>query len=107
MEKNINIDNINIYENSENEALKKPSKKRRRLLGRPDGRRIRSLPPISRVSPYIMKTRVGATSYISDSVEIGNMEKYIRQKRAEACLISALCMFLSPLMSGRYHSTTG
>jgi hypothetical protein len=30
-----------------------------------------------------MKTRVGATSYISDSVEIGNMEKYIRQKRAE------------------------
>ena len=59
-------------------------KKRRRRFGdRPDGRRLRTLPPISRVSPYIMKTRNTSSNFIADTIEITNMERYIRRKRQE------------------------
>lgn len=48
-----------------------------------EGRRIKSLPPMNKVSPYIMLDRIGSTNMISDSVEVSNMEKYIRKKREE------------------------
>lgn len=35
------------------------------------------------VSPYIMLDRVGSTNLIADSVEVTNMEKYVRKKREE------------------------
>lgn len=60
-----------------------PTKRRRRFGDRPDGRKLRSLPPISRVSPYIMKTRNTSSNFIADTVEITNMERYIRRKRQE------------------------
>jgi len=70
--------------------------KRPRIFGRSDGRRIKTLPPISRVSPYIMKTRCGASNYISDSVDIRNMEKYIKLKRAEGLInFGALHVFIA------------
>lgn len=50
---------------------------------RSDGRRIRTLPPMSQVSPYIMVTRNTSTNYFSDSFEITHVERYIRQKRRE------------------------
>ena len=50
---------------------------------RNDGRRIRSLPPISAVTPYIMVNRNGATNFVFDKVECTGMEEYIRQKRRE------------------------
>ncbi len=50
---------------------------------RTDGRRIRSLPPMSQVSPYIMVTRNSATNSYSEAFEITNVERYIRQKRRE------------------------
>ncbi len=50
---------------------------------RADGRRLRTLPPISMVSPYIMVNRNGASNLIRDSVEISEMEAYIRKKRKE------------------------
>ncbi|NLB28617.1 MAG: hypothetical protein GX823_00070, partial [Clostridiales bacterium] len=77
-------------------ANSKPEQKRRRFLGRSDGRRIRTLPPISRISPYIMKTRTGASNYISDCVEISNMERYIKQKRIEGLVsFGALHVFIA------------
>ncbi len=48
-----------------------------------DGRRIRTEPPMNQVSPYIMVTRNSATNFFSDSFEITNVERYIRQKRKE------------------------
>ena len=68
---------------STSETPAAPKKRRRRFGDRSDGRRLRTLPPISRVSPYIMKTRNTASNSISDSVEISNMERYIRRKRQE------------------------
>lgn len=48
-----------------------------------DGRRIRTLPSMSQVSPYIMVTRNTSTNSFADSFEITHVERYIRQKRRE------------------------
>ncbi len=50
---------------------------------RSDGRRIRTLPPMAQVSPYIMVTRNTSTNFFADSFEITNMDRYIRKKRRE------------------------
>lgn len=50
---------------------------------RHDGRRIRSLDPISGVAVYIMPDRNGSTNLFKDCFECSNAEKYIRQKREE------------------------
>ena len=50
---------------------------------RADGRRVRTLPAITMVTPYIMVERQDASNLISDSIEITQVERYIRQKRLE------------------------
>ena len=50
---------------------------------RKDGRRVRSLTAMSMVSPYIMVTRNTSSNFFRDTVEITEIEKYIRQKRKE------------------------
>ena len=50
---------------------------------RPDGRRIRTLPPESQISPYIMVNRNGSSNLFSGSIEITNVERYIRAKRRD------------------------
>lgn len=60
-----------------------PKKYKRRFGDRPDGRKIRSLDPLNMVGPYIMKKRNDANNMLSVSIDIENIEKYIRKKRAE------------------------
>lgn len=72
---------------------------------RSDGRRLRSLPPMSQVSPYIMVTRNTSTNYFEESLEISHVDRYIRQKRREgltnfgithvllACYCRCLCKY--------------
>ena len=55
----------------------------KRFGDRKEGRKIRSIDPMSAVIPYIMKTRSGSQNMISDSVDIENLEKYIHKKRQE------------------------
>lgn len=50
---------------------------------RADGRLIRSTPAIDRISPYIMVNRTGANNLFSASVEVTELEKYVRRKRQE------------------------
>ena len=50
---------------------------------RADGRRIRSTPPIDQIGPYIMVNRTGANNLFSESVEITELERYVRRKRRE------------------------
>ncbi len=50
---------------------------------RPDGRRLRTLAPMDIVGPYLMVNRNGSSNYYSDSIEITQIERYIRQKRKE------------------------
>ncbi len=56
---------------------------RKRYGDRWDGRRIRSLSPMTRISAYIMPRRNGAHNYIRDSLEVTAAEKYIRRKRLQ------------------------
>ncbi|MBR6513251.1 MAG: hypothetical protein IKT46_00305 [Clostridia bacterium] len=47
------------------------------------GRKVRGLPYMSVVSPYIMRTRQDSSNYIRDTIRIERLEDYIRQKRVE------------------------
>ncbi len=58
-------------------------KRKRRWGDRKDGRRLRTLAPISMVSPYIMKTRAGAQNKVHYTLDIASIEEYIRKKRQE------------------------
>lgn len=64
-----------------NPIAKTASKRKRRFGDRPDGYRLRSLQPLSKVSPYIMPNRSGASVYFHESIEITEAENYIRKKR--------------------------
>lgn len=55
-------------------------KRRRRLGDRKDGRRVRTLPPMNYVVPYIMKMRCDAQNYFEDVIDITNIEKYLDGK---------------------------
>lgn len=50
---------------------------------RVDGRRIRSLPAISQITPYLMVQRCESNIFFEESIEITNVDRYIRQKRRE------------------------
>lgn len=50
---------------------------------RTDGRRLRSQPPMDQMSPYIMVNRNESSNLFEESLEITQVDKYIRQKRRE------------------------
>ena len=50
---------------------------------RPDGRYIRSSPAIEQITPFIMPQRVGANILFDESVEITELDRYVRAKRRE------------------------
>ena len=56
---------------------------RLRFGDRLDGRRVRSMPIMSKVTSFFMPTRLNRSNYIEDTLEISNMERYIRRKRKE------------------------
>ena len=58
-------------------------KRKKRFGDRYDGYRVRSLSPMSYVSPFIMKTRNTSSNFFSGSVELGRIENYIKKKRRE------------------------
>ena len=72
---------------------------------RTDGRRIRTLPAMSQVSPYIMVNRNASSNQFEDSFEITHVDRYIRKKRKEgltsfgithvllACYVRGLCRY--------------
>lgn len=55
----------------------------RRRGDRPDGRLIRTRPPMDNVGAYIMVSKIGASNQFRDEFEIAKAEKYILQKRKE------------------------
>ena len=58
---------------------------------RTDGRRLRTLPPMAQVSPYIMVTRNTSSNLFEDSLEITHIDRYIRRKRKHLCQRSRGC----------------
>ena len=53
-----------------------PKKKR-------DRRKVKSLPPMSVIVPFIMKQRNGSSNLMSDTININKLEKYIRDRQSE------------------------
>jgi len=56
---------------------------KRRFGDRKEGRLIRSLDPITKFMPYIMRDRNDASNQFEDSIELSSAEKWLREKRAE------------------------
>jgi len=55
----------------------------KRISDRKEGRLLRSLPAYARMAPYVMRRRSDAQCVLADSVEITEIEKWIREKRGE------------------------
>ena len=65
-------------------AIEKSKKKYKRRFGdRADGRRVRSVSPMARVSPYIMKTRNTSLNYFEDEINTEKIDQYIKEKKAQ------------------------
>lgn len=56
---------------------------KRRMGDRKDGWRVTSLLPFYQITPFLMRTRNDASNYFQDSLEITDVEKYIKEKRAQ------------------------
>ncbi len=50
---------------------------------RPDGRRIRTLPAMAQVSPYIMVNRNESSNLYAEAIEITHIDRYIRAMRKQ------------------------
>ena len=74
---NNKYDNIITYDT----PAYKPRKKR--FGDRKEGRRVRTLPAMSYVSPFIMKERNDAQNQFEDVVDITNIERYLDEKHKE------------------------
>ena len=85
-------------EQESSEELKLLEKKpyKRRWGDRVDGRRLRSLDPITNVIPFIMKARNDSQNLIKDCVDIENINKFVHKMRAEGYSdFGAMHVFLS------------
>lgn len=59
-------------------------KKRKKRLGdRYDGRRLRTVPPMSALMPYLMKVRADSQNQFEDTIDITNIENYLAEKKKE------------------------
>lgn len=68
----------------------------RRMGDRKDGRQLRSISVSQKLIPYFEKARSAAAISYTDSVEITELEKYIRKKRSEDCAdLSILHVFIA------------
>ena len=57
--------------------------RKRRWGDRKEGRRLRTLPPMSMVVPYIMRERSDSQNFFEDVIDITNVEQYLDQKHRE------------------------
>lgn len=69
---------------SQSEEQRLVYKKRRRRLGdRKDGRKLRTLQPMNRLMPYIMKRRSDAQNTFADKIEVSKADLLCRKKILE------------------------
>ena len=54
----------------------------RHMNDRREGRQLYTLPAYARIQPYILRRRSDAACFLSDSVEVTGVEKWLREKRA-------------------------
>ncbi len=59
------------------------TKYKRRIGDRKEGRLLRSLDPLTKFTPFIMKTRNDASNQFTDKVEVSALDRWLRAKRLE------------------------
>ena len=59
---------------------------KRRFGDRTEGRRIRSIDPMTVVAPFIMSSRIGAQNLFQDSINVAAIEHFVHKKRAEGLI---------------------
>ncbi len=59
-------------------ATETAKKRKRRFGDRSDGRKLRTIPPMQKLEPYIMAKRSDSLNYYSDKINIENAEKLCR-----------------------------
>ena len=69
-----------VEENTQIPTAPTAKKKEKRFK---EGRRIKTLPPLTVITPFIMKKRNDALNYYTDSIEIDDAERFIAEKRAQ------------------------
>jgi len=60
-----------------------PVQYKRRRGDRKEGRRLRSITPMSVATPFIMQTRTSSQNFFSDSVDSANLDSFCHKKRRE------------------------
>ncbi len=76
--------------------MSEPTIYKRRLGDRADGRLIRSFPAYNKFAPFIMTKRSDSTNYFSDSLEVTEIDRWLREKRADGYKgIGILHLFLA------------
>lgn len=63
--------------------LDKKAKKAQKSRFKKEGRRVKGIPAMAGVSPYIMVERNDASNYVRDTLCIDKINKYIKEKQAE------------------------
>ncbi len=72
-----------------------PTPRKKRFGDRKDGRRLRSLAPISYVSPFIMDYRNGSSNFISDRIDIEPIERYLREKKQQGHIMTLMHVLIA------------
>lgn len=74
---------------------------KRRRGDRKDGRLIRSIEPMTLFALYVMETRNDANNYITDSVDLEAIDKYVHKKRLEGFEgLNAMYVFVAAYVRG-------
>lgn len=74
---------VTVQENGAETGKETKKKKRRRFGDRRDGRRIRTLPAMTALIPFLMKVRSDAQNHFEDEIDITNIETYLEKKHEE------------------------
>ncbi len=65
---------------------------------RPDGRVIKTLAPLEKIMPYIMKTRVDSMTMYDDTFDCGPWDEYIQKKREEGIEITYMHIIIAAIV---------
>ncbi len=65
------------------------------LKKRADGRIVKTIPPIQKIMPYIMKTRTDSMNMYDDTFDCAAMDAYIKEKEAEGLKLSYMHILIA------------
>lgn len=68
------------------------------LKKRPDGRIVKSVPPIQKIMPYIMKTRTDSMNMYDDMFGCEELDAYIKEKEAEGLKLSYMHILIAAVV---------